>query len=188
MGSALIIADVQTGVIESFPWSATVLPPLATLLPVLRTRGLPVIFVRVALRRNGAEVPARNPLASWMFAQGDLFLESSGTAQVHADICPLVDETVIVKRRVSAFNGTDLESVLRSRDVDSIALAGVATSGAVLATLIDAVDRDFAATVLSDCCADDDPEVHDFMLKKILPGRGARVLSSQEWLSEPVHA
>jgi hypothetical protein len=38
-------------------------------------------------------------------------------------------------------------------------------------------------TVLRDCCADAEPDVHDFLLDRIFPGRGARVLSSQDWIA-----
>ena len=88
---------------------------------------------------------------------------------------------MITKRRGSAFAGTDLEAILRARGINEIALAGVATSGVVLHTLIDATDRDFAVTVLRDGCADPEPDIHDFMLDRVFPGRGASVLDSQEW-------
>jgi nicotinamidase-related amidase len=62
-------------------------------------------------------------------------------------------------------------------------VTGVATSGVVLATVIDAADRDYGVTVLRDCCADPEPDVHHFLLDRIFPGRGAQVLSSQDWIA-----
>jgi hypothetical protein len=38
----------------------------------------------------------------------------------------------VVKRRVSAFARTDLETILRAREVDTLILFGIATSGVVL--------------------------------------------------------
>jgi nicotinamidase-related amidase len=49
----------------------------------------------------------------------------------------LPTEVVVVKRRVSAFTGGDLEVVLRTAGVDPLVLAGIATSGVVLSTLAD---------------------------------------------------
>jgi nicotinamidase-related amidase len=113
-----------------------------------------VIYVRAALRADRAEVPARNLNIAWMCDQDDLFQESSSTTAVHPDIAPLPGEAVLVKRRGSAFAGTDLEPILRARGITEVALAGVATNGAVLHTLIEAADRDYAVTVLRDGCAD----------------------------------
>jgi nicotinamidase-related amidase len=179
--TALIVGDVQTGIVAAFPSAGAVLRPLAAVLGSARERDVPVVYVRAALRPDRAEVPARNPNASWMFAQGDMFQESSPATSIHADIAPEPGEPVLTKRRGSAFSGTDLEAILRARGITDLALAGIATSGVVLATLIDAVDRDYAVTVLRDCCADAEPEVHDFLLERIFPGRGARVIPGRDW-------
>jgi nicotinamidase-related amidase len=183
MTTALIIGDVQVGIVEELlPAARSVLAPLAALLPVARRKGVAVIYVRVALRADLGEVPARNPNAVWMYNQGELFQGSSPATAIHPDIAPLPGEPVITKRRGSAFAGTDLEAVLRARGINEIAMAGVATSGVVLHTLIDAADRDYAVTVLRDGCMDPEPEVHDFLLDRVFPGRGARVLDSREWV------
>ncbi|HWJ26971.1 MAG TPA: isochorismatase family protein, partial [Flavisolibacter sp.] len=57
---------------------------------------------------------------------------------------------------------------------------GVVTSGVVLATFIDAADKDYQLTVLSDGCMDRDPQVHEVLLEKIFP-RSAAVVSCEEW-------
>jgi nicotinamidase-related amidase len=82
---------------------------------------------------------------------------------------------------VSAFSGSDLDVVLRSLDVDSLVLTGIATSGVVLSTLRQAADLDFGLTVLSDLCADNDPEVHRILMDKVFP-RQAAVITATEWV------
>lgn len=183
MTTALIIGDVQVGIVdELLPAARSVLAPLAAALPVARRKGAAVIYVRVGLRPDRAEVPDRNPNIAWMFDRGELFQESSPATAIHPDIAPAPAEPVLVKRRGSAFAGTDLEAVLRARGISEIALAGVATSGVVLHTLIDATDRDYAVTVLRDGCMDPEPDVHDFLLDRVFPGRGAQVLDAREWV------
>jgi nicotinamidase-related amidase len=86
----------------------------------------------------------------------------------------------VTKRRVSAFTGSDLEVVLRSREITTLVLTGIATSGVVLSTLREAADKDYELFVLSDCCADGDPEVHRVLLEKVFP-RQAEVLDSETW-------
>jgi nicotinamidase-related amidase len=87
---------------------------------------------------------------------------------------------VVVKRRVSAFTGSDLAVILRARSVRTLVLAGIATSGVVLSTLREAADRDFGLTVLSDACADRDAEVHRVLLEKVFP-RQADVVTVDDW-------
>ena len=60
-------------------------------------------------------------------------------------------------------------------------LCGIATSGVVLSTLREAADKDYRLTVLSDLCADPDPEVHRLLLGRVFP-RQAEVVTSARWL------
>ena len=179
---ALIIGDVQVGIVEFIPSAKDVLAPLAAAVAAARANGVPVIYVRVALRDDRAEVPARNPIATWMFEQGDMLRESSPRTAIHPAIAPQPGEPVLTKRRGSAFQGTDLEGILRARGITGVTLAGIATSGVVLATVIDAVERDYAITVLRDGCTDAEPDVHEFLLERIFPGRGATVVTTEEWI------
>ena len=86
----------------------------------------------------------------------------------------------MVKRRVSAFTGSDLEVVLRALEVDHLVLAGIATSGVVLSTLREAADRDYRLTVLADACSDGDDEVHRVLTEKVFP-RQADVVTVDAW-------
>src|SRR6201999_3794135 len=82
---------------------------------------------------------------------------------------PLDSEPVIIKHRVGAFLGTDLETLLRARRVETLVLLGIATSGVVLSTLRYAADMDYRIVVASDGCADMDPEVHRVLMEKVFP-------------------
>jgi nicotinamidase-related amidase len=58
-------------------------------------------------------------------------------------------------------------------------LFGIATSGVVLSTLLEAGDQDYRVIVASDCCADLDAEGHAWLLDKFFPRR-AEVAQSGE--------
>jgi ureidoacrylate peracid hydrolase len=64
------------------------------------------------------------------------------------------------KPRFSAFHGTPLEVLLRSLDIDTVALTGIVTHGGVEATARDAMIRDFSVVILEDCVAAFDEELH----------------------------
>ena len=110
-------------------------------------------------------------------------LEDDDSTALHEALGVQADDIVVVKRRVSAFVGTDLEVILRSRGVGEFAIGGIATSGVVLSTVRQGADLDYRMTVLSDLVKDGDEEVHRVLIEKLLP-RQAQVKSSEEWLAE----
>jgi nicotinamidase-related amidase len=80
------------------------------------------------------------------------------------EVKPIGDEPVIRKPRMNPFFGTALESMLRSRDIDTVALMGVATEFVVEAAARHAADADFRVIVLEDCCAAFSEETHKVSL------------------------
>ncbi len=100
--------------------------------------------------------------------------------KVHQDLAPQPGEVTVMKRRVSAFTGSDLEVLLRTFGIRHMVLTGIATSGVVLSTTREAADKDYRITILADGCADSDEEVHRVLTTKIFP-RQADVLTVEEW-------
>ncbi len=181
--TALLVMDVQNGVVARYPEdSVALLATLGRATAAARAAGVPVIYVRVAFRVGAPEVSGRNRIFSALTGLGGLSVDDQAT-EIHPAIAPGPDDIVVVKKRVSAFAGSDLEVVLRSQDVTSLVLTGIATSGVVLSTVRQAADLDYQLTVLRDGCADADPEVHRILLDKVFP-RQATVLLMEEWVKE----
>jgi nicotinamidase-related amidase len=157
--TALLLMDFQRFIVDRFP-SASAVERAGAALAAARAAGVPVVFVRVA-RRSGPT-------------------EDSPETQVVPELAPRPGEPVVVKRRISAFAGSDLDVVLRDLGVRRLVLAGISTSGVVLSTLRQALDLDFALEVLADACADSDPEVHRVLTEKVL-ARHAAVRTVAEW-------
>lgn len=87
-----------------------------------------------------------------------------------------MDGEIVVRRtRVGPFGTTDLDAQLRGRGIDTLVLAGISTSGAVLSAVRDAHGRDYRLIVVSDLCADPEPDVHHFLIERIFP-RQAEVI------------
>jgi nicotinamidase-related amidase len=173
--TALLVMDVQEGIVERFGDSA-LLPHLGRAIAAARAAGLLVIYVKVDFRPGFPEVSARNRAFSQVTKGGFL----GDKAGVHPEVAPQPGDVEVTKRRVSAFAGSDLEVVLRAREITTLVLSGIATSGVVLSTLREAADKDYELVVLSDCCADGDPEVHRVLLEKVFP-RQAEVLDADTW-------
>ncbi|MGW0249183.1 cysteine hydrolase family protein [Nocardia goodfellowii] len=179
MATALIVGDVQRGITGGYPFTRVVVPPLTELLPRARSAGVLVVFVHFAFRPNGTDLPPGNALVRSFYEAGDAFHQ--GTTGTEIDLPVAEQDVVILKRRASAFAGTDLDLVLRAHGVDTLAVAGVATSAMVAATCYDAADRDYRVTVLRDGCADGDPAMHDFFMDAAFPSRGFQVLPCAGW-------
>jgi len=73
---------------------------------------------------------------------------------------PVGEEPVIRKPRMNPFYGTSLENMLRSRDIDTVVLMGVATEFVVETAARYAADADYRVVVLEDCCAAFSEEAH----------------------------
>ncbi|WP_329166729.1 cysteine hydrolase [Streptomyces sp. NBC_01267] len=182
MTTALIIGDIQQGITSNYPFARRVVPPLTELLPRARAAGALVVFVHFALRSNGTDLPPDNALFRTFHEAGDTFHEGSAGTEI---ALPVADEdVVVVKRRASAFAGTDLDLVLRASGVTSLVIAGVATSAMVAATCYDAADRGYQVTVLRDGCADGDAAMHDFFMDAVFPSRGFEVMPCAGWYGD----
>ncbi len=86
---------------------------------------------------------------------------------------------MVGKHRVNALYCTDLDMVLRANNIDTLTILGYSTIGVVLSTLRYAADLDYHLFVVEDCCSDQEPEVHDFLVQRIFP-RQADVVTSEE--------
>jgi nicotinamidase-related amidase len=178
--TALLIMDVQHGIVERVG-SETLLARLIEATDVARKKNVRVIYVKVGFREGYPEISPRSPTFARV-VETESFIEGRSSSDIHEAIAPQRGDTVVTKRRVSAFSGSDLDVLLRAGQIDALVLAGIATSGVVLSTLRQAADLDFALAVLSDACADPDEEVHRVLLEKVFP-RQAQVLTVGEWVA-----
>jgi nicotinamidase-related amidase len=177
--TAFLVMDLQTTVVEMVAGgSQTLLSGTAGLLEAARKAGTRVIYVVVAFRDGHPEVSSRN-LSFGALRESGRFVEGSAGTELHPAIAARAGEVTVTKHRVSAFAGTDLEMILRAGGVDTLVLAGIATSGVILSTLRHAADADYRIVVVEDCCADRDPEVHRVLMEKVFP-RQATVTTAEE--------
>lgn len=135
-------------------------------LRLARDRGFPVFWARVSFSSGYGELPLGSPLFGKAQEFGALKAGTWAT-EFHEALDVKEGESIIEKRRVSPFFGTDLEVQLRARGIERILLAGVATDLAVESAARDAHDRDFAVTVLRDCCGAATIEDHEGALASL---------------------
>jgi nicotinamidase-related amidase len=184
--TAVLCMDCQTAIVSIYTKDNkdAFLARAGTVLDHARSSGMTVIYVRVGFRPGLPEVSSRNMLFGAVKASEQhqrLFL--GPLAAIASPIAPHSEDIVITKHRVSAFYGTDLEMILRTKEIDTLVLFGISTSGVVLSTLLEAFDADYRLAVIGDCCADLDHGLHDSLIQRFFPTRG-KVMPAEEFVAQ----
>lgn len=181
--TAVLSMDMQKGIVSRYAGDQDALVSrCAEVLQRSRSHSLCVIHVQVGFRPGLPEVSERNPLFSAILKspQHQQMFQGEG-GSIHPGLAPQKRDIVVTKHRVSAFSGTDLEMILRASEIHTLVLFGIATSGVVLSTLLEASDADYRLVAIKDCCADTDAELHACLLEKLFPRR-AEVVTAAEFL------
>lgn len=187
--TALLVVDVQNdfchnqGVFSKYK-SVTLdhieqaISNLSTLIEKCREFKLPIIYIRTIhsdwtnspswlKRMEGAAEKMRIcPPDSW----GSNFF----------NVAPKEGDCIVTKHRYSAFIGTDLDLILRSRGIKNILVTGVATNVCVESTARDGYHRDYNVILIDDCCGAYDNAEHAATLNNISKFFG--VVTSSETL------
>ena len=178
--SAVLIMDYQVGVVAMHATgSDAALRQASMLLAAARETGIPVIYIQAGFRQDYPEVSRRNPMFSSVKQSGRFLLLDDPDTDIHPAVGPMRGDLTVVKKRVSAFAGSDLETILRAGEIDTLILFGIATSGVVLSTVRHAADADYRIIVVKDCCLDRDDEVHRCLMEKIFPPYASVVTSGE---------
>lgn len=178
--TALLVMDMQKSILNRLPQQGIpVVQRVAGAINIAREKDILVIFVRIGFRKGMPEISPNNK-TFWTYKMTMDDRRLSSLMELHPDLGVTESDIVIDKKRVSAFSGSELDMILRAKNISHLVLCGVATSGIVLSTLREAFDKDYQLTVLSDGCADADDEVHRFLIEKIFP-KQADVTTSHEF-------
>ncbi|MFI3246009.1 MAG: isochorismatase family cysteine hydrolase [Ferrimonas sp.] len=125
----------------------------------IRSQGGFIVWVNLAFHPCYLNHPNHSPLLGGAAAL-NAFQQDQWGSQIQAELALEATDLQLTKTRVSPFFGTPLESVLRLQGIDHLLLAGVATELVVSCAAREGHDRDFAITVLSNCCGDVDEQSH----------------------------
>ena len=164
--TALLCLDMHNVIVERVPegWREQVVDNVRRVLDAARTASLQVVYVAVARRREF--MSPRNKFAG---ATGFVTnpAELARAMQIVDAVAPRDDEPIVRKPRISAFYGTELQSILAARDMDTIVLTGVATNFVVESTARYAADADYRVIVLEDCCGAFVREEHESAIRSL---------------------
>jgi ureidoacrylate peracid hydrolase len=167
--SALIVVDMQNdfgadgGMFASkgLPIEAAraTIEPTAQVVTIAREAGLTVVYLKMEFARDlsnlgGPDAPNRDKHLGFGVGRGDFLIEGTWNTEIVTELEPRPGDVVISKHRYSGFFQTELDKVLRDRDIRNLVLVGWTTSVCVESTLRDAFFRDYRCVVLADCTAE----------------------------------
>ncbi len=140
----------------------------------LRRASHPVVWVRQEFEPDLSD-------AFVEMRKKDIHVAIKGTAgcQILPELAVDPADFVIIKKRYSAFFGTDLDRILEQLRPDTLILAGVNTHACIRTTAIDAYQRDWPVVLAQDCIDSYDRPHHESTVR-YLKDKIALVLTNAE--------
>lgn len=108
-----------------------------------------IFHVKLSFRQTYIDSSTHSPLFRRAKENHAFQLSTWGTS-FHESLIIEDNDIEIIKHRVSAFYGTDLDLILRANQIEKLILCGIATNNAVELTAREAHDRDYCVVVATD--------------------------------------
>ncbi len=166
--TSLVVIDLQKGIasMKTEPYDTkTAILNAAKLAKVFRENKMPVFLVHVL----ASQETALRPLADFaMPSRGEM---PKDWAEIVPELGPEPSDVLITKKQWGAFYGTDLDLRLRRGGLDTLVLAGIATTYGVESTARFAYEygyqQIFAEDAMSDLSIDAHHRAIELVLKRI---------------------
>ncbi len=158
---ALLVIDMQR---YFFSIATPILGNVLSIIETCRSKGIRIIFTRHGHRDVSKD---GGMLAEWW---GDQIDYGSKDWELIKALKPSNADVIIDKNRYSAFHGTGLDEILKSRKIDEIIITGVMTNCCCETTARDAFVRDYRVFFVSDATATVNDELHVASLKNLAFG------------------
>lgn len=182
--TALLIIDMQRDFLEPGGFGESLgndvallrscIAPCQAVLALARQHGLLVIHTREGHRSDLSDAPPAKILRGHPAARigapgpmGRILIRGEPGHAIIPELAPLAQEPVIDKPGKGAFYQTDLELILKNRNIDTLLVCGVTTEVCVHTSVREANDRGLRCVVLADCCGSYFPEFHRVALQMI---------------------
>ena len=139
--------------------------PTAAVLEAARMNGVPVIYLKMQHRTDMSDMGREDSphrIKHGFFGVGETNVAPDGSSnrvliegywgtEIIPELSPQPGDLIVAKHRYSGFFETELDSILRGRDIRHLIVTGCTTSVCVESTIRDAMFRDYQCCLLADC-------------------------------------
>jgi len=183
---AVLIYDMQVGIVPQVPEGPSVLLRCQELLSVARAKGFRIFFARhqfLPHRMAGTGQLHRSMI--WQRQEDPAQLKPVTTRdtdawQIVPELAPQPDEVIVDKITMSAFEGTFLNNALRDANLQAFVIAGIALEVGIEPTVRHALDLNYMPLVLADACGSKTPELKQRSLATLADTGEVRIVRTSE--------
>jgi nicotinamidase-related amidase len=171
--TALIIYDMQTGIVPQLPDGPAVAARVVQLRQVVRDAGMRVFYTRhMSLPNELSGVSQLRTAMAWqrLTRVEDVkprFLRGSPAFEITPELTPSASEAIFDKLAMSAFVGTPLDMALRDCGISSFLIAGIALEVGIEPTVRHALDLGYVPILVTDACGSRDKAAADRALAQL---------------------
>lgn len=149
-----------------------VVPHLKRLIAICRTIKVPIFYSQAVREESGIDLLTRShrilpKSREERIKKRPICIRGSWDAEVVEELKPNLDDHVVIKRRDSVFQDTEVEVWLRSLGIDSIIFSGIDTSICVESSLRDAFNHGYDVVLISDATSSNNLDHYNSTLDNI---------------------
>lgn len=153
--TALIVVDMQKVFCEEgeglyVPDTKNIINNIVNLAALMRREGMQVIYLRHVVRGDGSDTGRMQDLYPNV---NELLGRNNPSVKIIDALYPESKDIVVDKLFYSGFHNTDLDVILRMKDIDTLIVCGTVTNVCCETTVRDGVHREYKMIVLSDANA-----------------------------------
>jgi ureidoacrylate peracid hydrolase len=179
---ALLVIDMQNGFVSkggsydlmgiNVSKYRDVVPSLKRLIALCRKSKIPIFYSQAVREESGIDLLTRShrilpKSRSERIKRRPICIRGSWDAEIVEELKPSLDDHVVIKRRDSVFQDTEVEVWLRSLGIDSIIFSGIDTSICVESSLRDAFNHGYDVVLISDATASNNQDHYKSTLDNI---------------------
>jgi len=155
--TALIVVDMQNVFVDEkgtlyVPATKDIIPRINEIANTCREHGILIAWLRISACSDGADIGYIRDFLPAIVAG---YREGTWGAEFYPDLDVKDTDLIVTKKRYSAFipGSSNLDRLLRYRDIDTVIIAGVATTICCGTTAMDAMMMDYKVIFVSDANA-----------------------------------
>ena len=159
---ALLVIDLLNDFLDSWPADSRdrLLRSTNELIALMRAANHSVIWVRQEFERDLSDA-----FPEMRAKRISITIRGTRGAQIASELNIDPADAIVIKKRYSAFFGTNLDQLLADLHPDALILAGINTHACIRMTAIDAYQRDIPVILAADCIDSYNREHHEISLR-----------------------